>query len=256
MAFRAIRCSCAGAERYAPPRMTPLGVSSVPGGAAGANGRRELRRPRALPSGRAVVGGFLVAAAVVGVVAVSTSGTGTPSEAYAVVTADVDAGEVLRPDHLDLVPLELPDEQRAVSYTDLAVLDGATALAPLAAGQLVQSSDVAKPPGGPGLASVSLPVEPARALEGELRRGDRVDVIATSTEGGVPTTRTVSAGAVVVEVVEEGGAGLGGPSGLAVELAVPPEDLEAVAEAGAVATVTLARTTGVAAGDAARPPSP
>ena len=249
MAFRAIRCSCAGAEGYAPAQMTGLGVSSAPARATGGDGaRRELRRRRALPSGRAVVGGFLVAAAVVGVVAVSTSGTGTPSDAYAVVTVDVDAGQVLRADHLDLVPLDLPDQQRAVSYTDLAVLEGATALGPLAAGQLVQSSDVAKPPGGPGLASVSLPVEPARALEGELRRGDRVDVIATTTEGGAPTTRTVSAGALVVDVVEEGG-GLGGPSELAVELAVPPEDLEAVAEAGAVATVTLARTTGVA-GDA------
>lgn len=231
--------------------MTDVGVSSSPRGAARAEAaRREVRRRQALPSGRAVVGGFLVAAAVVGVVAVSTSGAGTPRDSYAVVTADVDAGDVLGPGDLDLVPLDLPDAQRAVSYTDLAVLAGATALAPLAAGQLVQSSDVAKPPGGPGLASVSLPVEPARALEGDLRRGDRVDVIATTTEGGGPSTRTVTAGALVVDVVEEGSGGLGGPTGLAVELAVPPEDLEAVAEAGAVATVTLARTTGVQAEDA------
>jgi Flp pilus assembly protein CpaB len=203
-----------------------------------------------------VVGGFLVAAAVVGVVAAVTGDAGTPADAYAVVTVDVDAGQVLGPGDLDLVPLDLPDEQRAVSYTDLSVLDGATALAPLAAGQLVQSSDVAKPPGGPGLASVSLPVEPARALDGDLRRGDRVDVIATSTAGGGPSTRTVTAGALVVDVIEQGGGGLGGPTELSVELAVPPEDLEAVAEAGAVATVTLARTTGVAADDRGTPPEP
>ena len=237
--------------------MTDLGVSSSPKGTTRADApRRELRRPPALPSGRAVVGGFLVAAAVVGVVAVASGGSETPADAYAVVTVDIDAGQVLRPDDLELVPVDLPDEQRAVSYTDLAVLDGATALAPLAAGQLVQSSDVAKPPGGPGLASVSLPVEPARALDGELRRGDRVDVIATSTEGGGPSTRTVTAGALVIDVTEQGGGGLGGPTELSVELAVPPEDLEAVAEAGAVATVTLARTTGVAAGDPSASPSP
>ena len=237
--------------------MTDLGVSSGPRDAARASSpRREVRRPSALPSGRAVVGGFLVAAAVVGVVAVASGGTATPADSYAVATVDVDAGEVLRSGDLELVPLDLPDPQRAVSYTDLSVLDGATALAPLAAGQLVQSSDVAKPPGGPGLASVSLPVEPARALEGELRRGDRVDVIATSTEGGGPATRTVTAGALVIDVVERGGSGLGGPTELSVELAVPPEDLEAVAEAGAVATVTLARTTGVAAGDRSATPSP
>jgi Flp pilus assembly protein CpaB len=237
--------------------MTDLGVSSGPSsvtrrGAA----RREVQRRSSLPSGRAVVGGFLVAAAVVGVVAVISGGSGTPADAYAVVTADVDAGEVLRPADLELVPLDLPDAQRTVSYTDLSVLDGATALAPLTAGQLVQSSDVAKPPGGPGLASVSLPVEPARALDGDLRRGDRVDVIATSTEGGGPSTRTVTAGALVIDVIEQGGGGLGGPSELSVELAVPPDDLEAVAEAGAVATVTLARTTGVAADHRDAPPSP
>jgi Flp pilus assembly protein CpaB len=238
--------------------MTDLGVSSGPSTATtGADAaRREVRRRSTLPSGRAVVGGFLVAAAVVGVVAVATGGSGTPADAYAVVTVDVDAGEELGPGDLDLVPLDLPDEQRAVSYTDLSVLQGATALAPLAAGQLVQSSDVAKPPGGPGLASVSLPVEPARALDGDLRRGDRVDVIATSTEGGGPSTRTVTAGALVIDVIEQGSGGLGGPTELSVELAVPPEDLEAVAEAGAVATVTLARTTGVAADDRDPPPAP
>jgi Flp pilus assembly protein CpaB len=237
--------------------MTDVGVSSAPVTTPRTDGaRREVGRRRALPSGRAVVGGFLVAAAVVGVVAVSTGTGGTPSDSYVVVRVDVDAGAVLRPGDLELVPLDLPDAQRAVSYTDLAVLDGATALAPLAAGQLVQSSDVAKPPGGPGLATVSLPVEPARALEGQLRRGDRVDVIATSTEGGGPRTRTVTAGALVVDVVERGGGGLGGPTELSVELAVPPADLEAVAEAGAVATVTLARTTGVAVEGAGPAPSP
>jgi Flp pilus assembly protein CpaB len=224
--------------------MTDLGISSDREASPRRGARREVRRRRTLPSGRAVVGGFLVAAAVVGVVAASSAG-GEPGDTYAVVTNEVDAGQRLRANDLDLVRLDLPDAQRAVSFTDLAVLDGATALAPLAAGQLVQSTDVAKPPGGPGLATVSLPVEPARALEGALQRGDRVDVIATTTEGGAPATRTVTAGALVVDVVEEGGGGLGGPTGLSVELAVPPADLEAVAEAGAVATVTLARTTGV-----------
>jgi Flp pilus assembly protein CpaB len=236
--------------------MTDLGVSSGPSTTLADAARREVRRRSSLPSGRAVVGGFLVAAAVVGVVAIASGGRRTPADAYAVVTADVDGGEVLGPEDLELVPLDLPDAQRAVSYTDLSVLDGATALAPLNAGQLVQSSDVAKPPGGPGLASVSLPVEPARALDGDLRRGDRVDVIATSTEGGGPSTRTVTAGALVIDVTEQGGGGLGGPTELSVELAVPPDDLEAVAEAGAVATVTLARTTGVAADDRGAPPSP
>ncbi|CAN5586927.1 hypothetical protein BH18ACT1_BH18ACT1_18950 [soil metagenome] len=209
---------------------------------------RALQRRRPLPGTRAVVGGFLVAAAVVGVVAVSSTADSAPATAYVVVTADVDAGARLRPGDLDLVPLDLPAAQRGVSFTDRSVLDGATALAALSKGQLVQSSDVAKPPSGPGLASISLPVERGRALNGDLQRGDRVDVLVTYTDGGDPSTRTVSAGATVLDVLDGRGGALTGTGGLSVALAVPPAEVADVAQAGAVGTVTLARTTGIPAG--------
>jgi Flp pilus assembly protein CpaB len=205
----------------------------------------HVRRRRPLPSGRAVVGGLLVTLAAVGAYAAAGTVDDHPSSAYAVVTADVAAGAQLDAGDLDLVPLDLPAAQRRVSFTDLGVLDGATALGPLGAGQLVQSSDVAKPFGGPGLASISMPVEPARALNGDLQRGDRVDVIVTTDAGAAPATTTVTTAAVVVDVVAPD-QGLGVSGEVAVTLAVPPEDLEALAQAGATGTVTLARTTGVA----------
>ncbi len=191
-----------------------------------------------------MAGGLLVAVAGVGVFAAYESADDGPTSAYVVVTADVDAGDTLSGDDLALVALDLPGAQRRLSFTDVGVLSRATALGPLEAGQLVQSSDVARSHGGPGLASISIPVEPARALNGELLRGDRVDVIVTTTAGGTPETETVSMAALVVDA-SSGDAALGGSGEVTVELAVPPEDLEAVAQAGAAGTVTLARTTAV-----------
>lgn len=204
---------------------------------------REVRRRRQLPGGRAVVGGFLVAVAALGVFAAQRAADGGPAARYVVVGRDVDAGERLAAGDLELVALELPAAQRRQTFTDQGLLTGATALSPMAAGQLIQASDVAKPFGGPGLAHISIPVEPARALNGQLQRGDRVDVLVTYNEGGSPVTTTVSDDALVVEVVT-GDATVGSSGAIAVELAVRHADVEEVAQAGAAGTVTLARTTG------------
>lgn len=70
-------------------------------------------------------------------------------------------------------------------------------------------------------------------------------MIATFTQAGEPLTETVSADATIVRVLG-GGDELGGSSGLTVVLAVPPDDLEPIAQATAAGVVTLARTTGLA----------
>ena len=193
-----------------------------------------------------MAGGFLVAASAAGVFALARGDDG-PTASYAVVTEDVDAGEPLEPGMLALVPLDLGPEQRRVSFADLDVLTGATALTPMAAGQLVASSDVARPDGAPALAQISLPVDPASALNGDsslIGAGDLVDVIVTYTGGGDPTTSTVTRDAPVVRVFRPDEA-VGGAGSVIVVLAVPPADLEPVAQAAAAGTVTLARTTGV-----------
>lgn len=223
----------------APPR-----VGARPASATGTGGQVRPR-PR-LPGSRAVVGGFLIAASAVGTFAAYTSATTGPAGSYVVVRADVGAGERLARADLDLVALDLPPDQHRLAFTDLAVLDGATALAPLAAGQLVQTSDVAKPVGGPERAQISLSLDPGSALGGDpalLGPGERVAVIVTYTQAGAPETVTVSSDAEVVRVL--GGGERTGTGGLTVVLAVPPRDLEPLAQAAAAGVVTLARTTGV-----------
>lgn len=207
---------------------------------------RPVRRRRALPAGRAVVGGFLVAASAAGVFGAWTAATRGPVARYVVVTSDVAPGERIDRSDLALVELDLPAAQRRLAFTDVRVLVGATALSALADGQLVQSSEVAKPVGAPERAQISLRVDPGAAVGGELRPGDTVDVLATYTAGGEPETSTISRGALVVKVVsDERGVGSGGA--IVIVLAVRPAEIEALASAASAGHVTIARTTGVSA---------
>ncbi|MGI9120716.1 MAG: SAF domain-containing protein [Acidimicrobiales bacterium] len=209
---------------------------------------REVRPQRRLPGGRAVVGGFLMAASAVGIFAAYTAASTGPDGSYAVVTVDVAVGQRLTPAVLDVVPLDLGVDQRRVAFGgDIGALDGATALAPLVAGQLVQTSDVAKPAGGPDRAQISVAVDPGNALGGDLGllgSGERVAVIVTYTQGGAPETATVSSDATIVRVLD-GSERVGGGAGLTVVLAVPPGELEPIAQAAAAGVVSIARTTGL-----------
>lgn len=71
---------------------------------------RQLRRTRRLPAGRAVVGGFLVASASLGVFALSGAGGSGPASSFVVVApgASVIAGQVIEAGDVGLVPLDLP----------------------------------------------------------------------------------------------------------------------------------------------------
>lgn len=205
-------------------------------------------RRQGLPGGRAVIGGLLVAASAVGTYASYGASGDEPTTRYVVALHDVAPGRSLVPDDLTTVKIDLPGGQRAVSFTDAGALAGAVTLGSLRAGQLIQSSDVARTATGRGLVEMSLPVDPGRAMNGErryLRGGDRVDVLATSASGGKAVTTTVAAGAEVVEVLEPRH-GVGGGGTLTVVLAVRPADAPALAGAAAATSVSLVRTTGSA----------
>lgn len=222
-------------------------VLTRPVPAASANGHvpRSVARRRQLPGGRAVVGGFLVAASAAGVFAAWSSAASDPVATYVAVDADVAAGERLTAGDLTLARVDLPAAQRALAFDDPDVLVGATALAPMSRGQLVQSSDVAKPDGAPTRAQISLRLEPGAAVGGDLRAGDEVDVIVTYTTGGAPSTSTISSAARVVRIIADRER-VGSTGAIVVVLAVLPDELESIAAASAAGYVTLARVTGVA----------
>jgi Flp pilus assembly protein CpaB len=210
-------------------------------------GPRVVARRRVLPGGRAVLGGLLVSASAVGLFAAYDASHALPTTSYVVAAREVRPGQVLTAGDLEVVAIDLPPAQRAVSFTDRRRLVGTVALARMRAGELVQSADVADRIQAATRAEISVAVEPGAAMNGDrqfLRGGERVDVIATFTQGGSPRTVTVASNALVVGVLDDD-RGLGNSGRITIVLSVAPDDLEAVAGASAVGTITLARTTGL-----------
>src|SRR5438132_1082243 len=81
--------------------MPDADLLTPPRQAAGGDGRaRPLRRRRALPSGRAVAGGLLVALALIGIYAAYTGATAPPRRSYVVAAHDIAVGSRLEPKDL------------------------------------------------------------------------------------------------------------------------------------------------------------
>lgn len=166
-----------------------------------------------------------------------------------VATHDVEAGSVLRASDLALTSMPasfLPDGAvRAV-----AAASGRTVVVPLFRGAAVLAANLA-PDGLTGLAallpeqSVAVAV-PTGTASVPLRRGDRVDILATfdPPAAGEEPTFPVAQSALVVDV---------GPE--AASVAVDPQAARRVAYAVAAGTVTLAVTAAVTPATPA-PPAP
>ncbi len=187
---------------------------------------RRAPSPRhALFGPRAVVGGLLVAVAMVGTFAAYSSADDTPADRVLVVRPDVRAGEPLAAGDVSEAPADLPevDPGRGCS-TPTPSLTGAIALAPLRSGDLLQRSAVLPPgrsrPRRPTpRREFSLPVERDRALNGDIARGETVDVLATYGTGESAYTVTVARRAHVVDVAETTG-GLGSDGRIVVVVAL------------------------------------
>jgi hypothetical protein len=208
---------------------------------------RALRRPgRGLPGGRAVVGGFLVAAAGVGVFGAHTTATAGPTSRYVVAARDVAPGEPLEDSAFDLVAVDLPEGQRAQAFSDVAVLREGVALGPLTRGQLVQAGDVARDRGGPTTVQISFSVAAGDALFGDvIRDGERVDLVAVYGTGEDADVETIAHDALVVDS-RTGDRSVGDAGGVIFIVAVHPDEVEGVAKATAAGTVKVVRTTGSA----------
>ena len=212
---------------------------------AGAAGGRAVRRRSALPTGRAVVGGFLVALAALGIFAAYSSATAGPTTTYVVARRDIPIGTRLTAEDLTTLPMELPDVvARDAAFASEGPLVGATTVGPVRRGELVQAGDVVEKRSGAAELEVSFELESSRALAGTLRPGERVDVLATFGAGGDTYTVTVVRQARVLETGRAGG-GLAGGNTDVISLAVPTSD-EAMALTHAVnaGKVTLVRSTG------------
>lgn len=225
----------AGSDRGAPPHPPS---PPAPGG-------RAVRRRQSLPGGRAVVGGFLVALAALGIFVAWARVTAQPSTRYVVARHELRVGAQVRPADVVLLPMELPRAvlDRNVVFTDTARVIGATVLSPIRPGELVQASDLVRKASDEGDVEVSFAIDPARAVGGDLAPGERVDVVLTVGTGADAYTVTVVRDARVLRADRRSGS-LGDRSTVVI-LAVPTrDDAVAVAHAATSGDVTLVRTTG------------
>jgi Flp pilus assembly protein CpaB len=219
------------------------GAEPETNGAGAAPRRRATGRRAALPNGRAVVGGLLVAAAAVGTFVAWSSANDDPSTRFVVATRDLAVGEVVEAGDLELVPLEAPPGIASAAFeeADAGLAIGQVTVAPVAAGDLLQRSAVVVPEDAEPTRQLSFPIDVADALAGTIERGERVDVLVTF-GGDDAATEVVVRDATVAEIRGEDD----DASGQIVLLLSIPDDADLLALATAIrrGDLTLVRTTG------------
>ncbi|MBW3613962.1 MAG: hypothetical protein KY439_01450 [Actinobacteria bacterium] len=223
---------------YAPQRSTGTEAGPAAGG-------RPVRRRSSLPSGRAVVGGLLVALSALGIFAAYTRATAGPTQSYVVARTDLPLGGRLTAQDLVLLPMELPPAMaERAGFSSVRSLEGATVIGPVRRGELVQASDVLRKRSGAAELEISFAIESSRALAGSLRPGERVDVLATFGGGGDSYSVLVVRQAMVLDAVG-GGSSLAQGRTETITLAVSTsEEALALTHAINAGDVTLVRATG------------
>lgn len=171
---------------------------------SGSGGMRRIGRRPAPPSARAVIGGLLVAAAVLGTFAAWAGAGRAPGTRYVVAAADLPVGHLVAAGDLELVALDAPASLAAAAFTSTAAVVGQRTVAPLREGELVQRSAVVVPESAAAGAQVSVALDLSDALAGTLEEGELVDVVATYTGGDAPYSEVVAAGATVARLPGEG----------------------------------------------------
>jgi hypothetical protein len=190
-----------------------------------------------------VLGGLLVAAAVVGLFWASTrAGTG-PKASYVVARHAIAPGSRLAAGDLARLPLDLPPSLANRAFHDPRALAGATAIAPLAAGELVQASAVVAKSSAPASREVTFGI-PHATLGSSLEQGERIDIVATFGSGADAFSAVVLRQAQVVGV-DRGSSRVGDQGDAAITVAVDdPSDAVALAHAVQLAKLTVVRATG------------
>jgi hypothetical protein len=195
-------------------------------------------RRRALPAGRAVVGGFLVAVAAVIVFAASLAGTSHPGQRWIVAARSLGPGTVIESGDLTSVTMRLSSATAALAYREPVSIEGRTLAVGLRSGELLQASMLVLSSQQPVLRPVSLAVDPV-SLAG-LFAGQGVDVLMTQGTGNATGVTVVVRGATLLDVVAPSSGPLATGSGGQVTIGVATlSEVEAVVAAAHTGTITL-----------------
>jgi SAF domain len=221
-----------------PPAAEPV---PQPRGLPVTNGGRST-----LPSGRAVVGGLLIALAVFGTFVAYRGVTNANTQHYVVARQRIEAGAVIVPDDLAVVVGNLPTAVAKQTFADLANVTNQRAKGPIEAGDIIHPDALTLSKDSRDVWEIAVPVTPGGDLAGGLQVGETVEVVLTSKNP--PNESTVIVPDAVVAATTRADSVLGG-GGTLVTLDVHSEaEAVAVAGAGAKGTVGLARPPASAAG--------
>lgn len=208
--------------------------------------RTEVLPPRvvharpSLPGGRAVLGGLLMAVAAIGVFLAYSGASSGPPHAFVVAERDLDVGEVLTVGDLRVERGELPDRARDGTFATAESIDGRTVIAPIAAGEIVQSSALTDDRDEVRGLEVQLTLPRDQVAVGRLKRGERVDVFATTDD----ETALVASAIPVVSIATGRDGSLTSEREVAIVVAAPTRDVvAALIHAQRTGEVTIVRTT-------------
>ncbi len=221
-------------------------------------GPARIRRRSSLPSSRAVVGGLLIAVALVAVFLVASGATEGPTQQAVIARRPIAIGHRLTADDLDLAGVDVPDPTRARLFTTLDAAVGAITVAPLDADELIGRAAVVTTGGDPAdTHDFSFPVDRERAVNGHLQPGETLDVLATYGTGDAARTEVVARGVRLLDLEDAGKATIGSNGKVVVTLAMTSADeVLRAAHASEVAAITLVRADGASsAGGADRYPA-
>jgi Flp pilus assembly protein CpaB len=216
-------------------------------GPAGRSRRRpQLPGRRPLPSSRALVGGLLVAVAMLATFALATHHGGGPTQRALVARHRIALGQRLTGADLEVVRVELPDATRAGTFASMSAAVGRVTLSPLAPGDLVERSGLAPTDVAPGQHELSIPIDRERALDGDLVPGELVDLLATYGTGDGARTVVVARRVRLVDVDDSHGS-LDSAGKLVITIALNNrDDVLPTTHASQVGALTLVQTTGAA----------
>lgn len=214
-------------------------------------GARRIRPPRSLPGGRAVVGALLVAAAAVATFAAYLDATAAPTGRYVVATATIEPGTRLNSlgevgERFGTIALELPSElaARAVPDSGVDALVGQVVVAPLQPGDLLTRTQLVDDGGVDAAQTLSFSLPRTAAVAGELRPGERVDVLATFGSGDSAYTAYIVRGIPLLRVAAVDGGPPGDGPDLTLTVAVSAlREVQALGHAVNTAEVFVTRST-------------
>jgi Flp pilus assembly protein CpaB len=197
-----------------------------------------------------VVGGFLVTAAGIGIFAAYTGATTNHGVSYVVARHTLAVGQRISAADLTTASMVLsPAIGSELAFRDPGRLVGALVVGPVQAGELIQASSVVAGTDASGDRQLSFPIAADRAVDGTLKVGDLVDVLATYGSGADATTVAVVHQAEVVSR-SDASATLDPTGGTTetITLGLPRSaDSLAVAHAVDAGQVMLVRSTGAGA---------